>query len=470
MAGRRHTTLRSRLLIGLLLVAVIVTVVFDLATVTAVRYFLLERTDKTLSHVVDTNQGRAADLVADAERRLRLGEPPQPSPGDLYLAVVTPDRGTIVVAAGTDRQPTLPADLSDLTRSGRVRTVPATDGTASFRLRAIETPAGILVAAESLDLFSTALDHLGGFLAIGTIVALAVLAAGGLLVVRRGLRPLESMAAQADRITAGDLSHRVTPHTSDTEVGRLGLALNRMLARIETSVAEQRAGQERMRRFFTDASHELRTPLTSLRANAELYQQGALAGREQVDEAMRRIRVSAERMSTLVDDMLRLARMDQQPERRATEVDISALLAECVAEARAIDDCRTWTTEIQPRLVLHADPDLLRRAVDNLLRNVRGHTPAGTDATVTARSHDNGVVIEVSDRGPGLPEEALPRLFDRFYRVYGPHTGPGSGLGLAIVAEVAATHGGAASAHPNTPHGLRIRLDLPWNDQEPVRT
>jgi two-component system OmpR family sensor kinase len=174
---------------------------------------------------------------------------------------------------------------------------------------------------------------------------------------------------------------------------------------------------------------------------------------------MRRIRISAHRMSTLVDGMLQLARLDQQPERRADTVDLTALLTDSVLDARGTDTDRTWTGEIQPGLVVRGDPDLLRRAVDNLLANIRIHTPAGTTGTVTAARRGDRIEIEVRDDGPGVPDSALPRLFDRFYRVE--HTGSGSGLGLAIVAEVTAGHGGRASVTASAPHGLRIHLTLP---------
>ena len=133
---------------------------------------------------------------------------------------------------------------------------------------------------------------------------------------RRGLRPVETMAGKADKITAGDLTERVSPQDARTEVGRLGARSTGCSARIEDFIAEREASQQATNRFFADASHELRTPLASLRANAELYQQGALPERAQVDEAMRRITAEAQRMSGLVDDMLRLARLDQHPERQ----------------------------------------------------------------------------------------------------------------------------------------------------------
>ncbi|MPZ85912.1 MAG: ATP-binding cassette domain-containing protein [Actinophytocola sp.] len=462
MRPRRPATLRTRLLLGLLLVAVAVIVAFDVATVAALRESQTRRIDGILDQVAATHEGRATELVHAADGRQPPPMLPGVAPNDYYLVVATSDRGTVRIGAPPEVSPRLPADLGELARSGDIRTVPGTDGAAAFRLRAVATEAGTLVIAVNLRSVTDAIHKLQAILAVATIMAMAVLAAGGLAVVRRGLRPLEAMASQADRITAGDLTRPVAPQTPDTEVGRLGRALNRMLTRIHASVREQQVGQERMRRFFADASHELRTPLTSLRANAELYEQGALASRPQVDEAMRRIRVSAQRMSTLVDDMLRLARLDQEPRARTDTVDLSALLADSLRDGCTTDPDRSWAGEIQPGLTVHGDQDLLRRAVDNLLANIRTHTPTGTTGTLTARRDGaDEVVIEVGDDGPGVPGHELPRLFDRFHRVDGHHTGTGSGLGLAIVAEVAAGHGGGATAVAATPRGLRIRLTLP---------
>jgi two-component system, OmpR family, sensor kinase len=465
MMLRRPATLRARLLTGLLVVATAVILVFDVATITALRDWQTRRIDGNLNKVVQTHRGRAAEL-------LTAGAPPQLTahltPNDYYMAIATAgpadDQG-IVPMVTSDTTPALPADLADLARSGQIRTVPGTDGSSHFRLRAAETGAGVLVVAANLRSVTDAIRSLQVILATGTIIAIAVLALGGAIVVRRGLRPLETMATQADRITAGDLTRPVAPHTPDTEVGRLGHALNRMLARIQSSVQQQQAAQERMRRFFADASHELRTPLTALRANAELHEQGALTTRAQVDEAMRRIRLSAQRMSTLVDDMLRLARLDQHPPQLWTTIDLSALLTESLRDARAADSDRTWVGQIQPALQLQGDPELIRRAIDNLLANIRTHTPPGTTATVIAHQHDDHILIDVHDNGPGVPDHAQPRLFDRFYRVNEHHTGSGSGLGLAIVAEIATSHGGNAAATTSTPHGLRIHLTLPIHPQ-----
>jgi two-component system OmpR family sensor kinase len=277
---------------------------------------------------------------------------------------------------------------------------------------------------------------------------------------RRGLRPIEHMAAQADRITAGDLTLRglrVDQAGPPNEVGRLGLALNGMLTRIDSS-------QEQMRRFFADASHELRTPLASLRANAELYQQGALPERAQVAEAMRRIALEAQRMSQLVDDMLRLARLDQHPARQHEPVDLAELIDGALGRARIADPRRIWRADLVVDLATTGDEELLRRAVDNLLANVTAHTPAGTTAVISGDVDAEHITIRVRDDGPGAPDDQLPRVFDRFYRAGAPAGRPGSGLGLAIVAEVAAAHGGTAEAKRNDPRGFLVTVTLPVHD------
>jgi signal transduction histidine kinase len=307
--------------------------------------------------------------------------------------------------------------------------------------------------------------RLGVILVIGSVAVGVLVFLGVTVVVRRGLLPIEAMAARADRITAGDLTERVSPENPATEVGRLGAALNGMLARIETFVEEREASAELTRRFFADASHELRTPLASLRANAELYQQGALPERHQVDEAMRRIALEAQRMSGLVDDMLRLARLDQHPDGQFEPVDLTAVVTGCCERAQIADPARTWHADIASGLVLTGDAELLGRAVDNLLANVRAHTPAGTTAAIVAATRGGAVIVEVSDNGPGVQVGQLCRVFDRFYRGGAPSERPGSGLGLAIVAAIVAAHGGTAEACLNHPHGLRMTMTLPASSQ-----
>ena len=198
-----------------------------------------------------------------------------------------------------------------------------------------------------------------------------------------------------------------------------------------------------MRHFFGDASHELRTPLASLRANAQLYQQGALQNADEVEEVMDRIVLETRRMGRLVDDMLRLARLGEQPCQSTEPVDLTAVVTGCAERARIADPGRSWQAQIADGLTtVTGDEELLRRAVDNLLMNVLVHTPADTACAVSASAADGCVTIEVSDDGLGVPADHLPHIFDRFYRAGARPSRPGSGLGLAIAAEIISAHGG----------------------------
>jgi two-component system, OmpR family, sensor kinase len=461
MPRRRRLQLRTRVLAGVLAVTVVVFVAFDAVAVAELRRYLVNRVDNTLQTVLALSSPHLDRLFYEAG----TGRPTPVLQAGLgtynYLAFV-PDRGsTVVFDAEPGVAPEFPADLTRLAASHQARTVAARSGSGQLRLRAQSVTGGTLVATASLHDVNRTVRQLLIIAIIGTVVALAVIALGVILVVRRGLRPLESMASQADRINAGDLTHRVGDDDPGSEVGRLATALNGMLGRIEASVQEREADQDLMRRFFADASHELRTPLASLRANAELYQQGVLSQREQVDEAMRRIELEAQRMSRLVDDMLRLARLDQHPTQQHDAVDLSAVLEGCVERARLDAVGHRWRSEVAPGVVVDGDEELLRRAVDNLVANVHAHTPPGTTATLSASRQGPSVVVDVTDDGPGVPEDRLPRIFDRFYRADTQSFRSGSGLGLAIVREIAAAHEGNATAALEYPHGLRVTLHLP---------
>ena len=487
----RRPQLRTQVLAGVLLVTLAALAVFNVAAVSELRRYLLNRTDSNLQTVLRLARpvpaavpmrhvpfrpagGRLVPGGKFVVNQVKVSGPHlklRPAFLDQYfLAYITKNSAPRVFIEGN--KSLVPRRLHEVRAIAswrKARTAISGNGNAQLRLQALPVAGGVIVASTSLGDVNKTVGQLRLILIIGSVGAGLLVAFGVVLVLRRGLRPIEVMAGEADRISAGDLAERVSRHDARTEVGRLGTALNGMLTRIETSVAERAASEELTRRFFADASHELRTPLASLRANAELYQQGALTSRPQVDEAMRRIALEAQRMGKLVDDMLRLARLDQRPEPDHEFVDVSTLVSACTDAARVTGPEQTWHTAIAPGLATTGDQELLRRAIDNLLANVRTHTPAGTVATVTAARSNGSVVIDVSDDGPGVAADRLPRLFDRFYRGRGAERPcPGSGLGLAIVTAVAATHNGMTDASLNKPHGLRVTMTLPATEPLPA--
>ena len=276
-----------------------------------------------------------------------------------------------------------------------------------------------------------------------------------LWIVRIGLRPLREIEETAAAITAGDLSHRVDVADERTEVGRVGSAINAMLTRIETS-------DQRLRRFVADASHELRTPLAAVRAYAELFSRGAQSRPEDLARSMSGITREAERMSVLVEDLLLLARLDEGRPLEQERVQLDELVGEAVETARMVDPERPLELRVEPVAVL-GDRDRLRQIVDNLLANVRSHTPPRSPAHVTVGQENGRAVIEVGDSGPGLSQDELDRIFERFYRAdtSRARASGGVGLGLSIVNAVARAHGGSVSARSNAGGGATFRIELP---------
>jgi signal transduction histidine kinase len=299
-------------------------------------------------------------------------------------------------------------------------------------------------------------------LAWATAAVLATTALVAWWVLRQGVRPLAALAATADAVARGELSQRVADTDTRTEAGRLGRAFNGMLARIEEAFAQRAATEARLRRFAADASHELRTPLTSIRGYADLYRQGALADDVALDGAMGRIEAEAARMGGLVDDLLLLARLDQDRPLERTPLRLDELVADAVRDARAVEPDRPITLSADPATVV-GDEARLRQVIGNLLANARVHTPAGTPVEVAVGAQDGWAVVEVADEGPGLDPEQAGRVFERFYRADPARTraSGGTGLGLAIVASVARAHGGAAEVDSAPGKGARFRLRLP---------
>jgi two-component system OmpR family sensor kinase len=296
--------------------------------------------------------------------------------------------------------------------------------------------------------------------AAGVLVAVG---GAGWWLVRRGLRPLDRMADTADEIAAGDLSQRVDGADERTEVGRLGLALNTMLGRIQTAFDRQRASEDRLRRFVADASHELRTPITSIRGYAELFRRGASVRPDDLERAMRRIEDEGARMGVLVDDLLLLARLDQGRPLERAPVDLAAIVTDAVHDARAAAPDREISLSADGPVEVAGDELRLRQVVANLLDNARAHTPAGTPVSVRLSRDGESATLQVSDRGPGLSPAEAERIFERFYRGDSSRSrsSGGAGLGLSIASAIVEAHGGRITTVSTPGEGATFVVTLP---------
>ena len=333
-----------------------------------------------------------------------------------------------------------------------------------LRQQAIEgSPPGAIAIMYPLDEVSATLSRLLRIELILSALALGLAALFGWLLVRRELRPLRAIATTAGAIAEGDLSQRIADTNPRTEVGQLGTALNEMLQQIEGAFTARTASETRLRRFVADASHELRTPLTSIRGYAELFRRGAAQRPEDLAKSMSRIESEATRMSRLVDDLLLLARLDERPPLELERVDLGALAEEAVAAARVVEPDRPIGFEPLSGVVIEADPLRLRQVIDNLLANVRVHTPPATACTVSIERDGDDAVLTVRDAGPGLDPELASKVFERFVRADGSRSrdAGGSGLGLSIAHAIVGAHGGSIAVESALGEGTSFVLRLP---------
>jgi two-component system OmpR family sensor kinase len=364
------------------------------------------------------------------------------------------------------RVPTIPSpEVDELVAHQQIITTPAVDGSFDYRMLIARNPRDgtYQVTAASLESVDSAIAHLIRELLIVGAIALAVATLGCWWLIRRGLRPVDRMIDTAAAIAAGDLSRRVPLFDPRSEMGRLGGALNEMLGQIEDSVRVRAASEERLRRFIADAAHELRTPLTSLRGYAELYRQGAISDEAGVANAMGRIESEGGRMARLVDDMLLLARLDQQRGLETKPVDLVAVVREAVDDFRVVAPDRPITTDLADGAVVRGDRLRLRQVVDNFLVNTRIHTPPGTPVHVAVARKGKEVELSVADQGPGIPAEDQARVFERFWRADPARVRSrgGTGLGLAIVASLVQAHGGTVSLTSQPAQGATFTVRLP---------
>ncbi|HEY3751249.1 MAG TPA: HAMP domain-containing sensor histidine kinase [Pseudonocardiaceae bacterium] len=480
----RRLPLRVQLVVTLLLLLAAVLIGSYFVASTSMQGYLLNQLDVRLGRttvqvvrVLSTGQ-----LPGGGDR---FGGRPPISDGDQISVELN---GQTVwrspTATGNTSAPQLPASPE----IGTAFTVPSQGGGTNWRVLATAVPTTTVAGANSTATVVVATDQSEVDTAIGdlstmylriSVGALVLLGALGYALVRSSLRPLEEVEQTAEGIAAGDLSRRVPVRRPRSEVGRLAGAFNTMVERIESafraserSEASARSSEERMRRFVADASHELRTPLTSIRGYAELYRQGAATSPEDVAGVLRRIEEQAARMGLLVDDLLLLARLDQQRPLEHMRVDLAVLTVDAVHDVHAVAPDRAVglrlppaddSTEEPAEVPVLGDEARLRQVLGNLVNNAILHTPSGTPVEVRVRAEGRDAVLEVADKGPGLPPDQAERVFERFYRA-DPARGRisgGTGLGLAIVAAIVAAHGGRVEVATTVGVGTTFRVLLP---------
>ncbi len=448
-------TLRLRLLLVLVGIVAAGLLVADVATYASLRSYLFSQVDRQLVDDIDPVTASAVCQAEGFSVPFCRHIPGVVLPPGLWVQIRDPSGNVIVSTTGYPlAPPSLPNRLPGSGSSAATVSLFDTGGTGgsevSYRVLAKSTVVeGTSVTAVVAIPLNDVHHTLGRLLLIEALVSGAVLIGMGALawwVVRRGLRPLEEMAATAGAIAAGDLSQRVEATDERTEVGQLGQALNTMLTGIEGAFAARAASEERLRLFLADASHELRTPLTSIRGYAELFDRGARDRPEDLATSMRHIREEANRMSVLVDDLLLLARLDRQRPLELEPLDLGEVVVAAVDAARVSAPDRTIAYEPAGPAPVVGDALRLRQVADNLIANAVQHTPAGTPVEVRLGLEPGAVRLEVRDHGPGVPPEEQAKIFEPFHRADPTRaraTG-GVGLGLTIVSAIAHAHGGGA--------------------------
>jgi two-component system, OmpR family, sensor kinase len=468
-------TLRTRLLAALLALLAAVCVVVGVVSVLALNSFLTDRLDGQLV-TASARLGGGPGAGDDHPPPQRRTPPPGLADGTLNARI---SGGTLdpagVISGSTYTQLTGAQQhvLRALPVDGRAYTRDLGGDLGDYRLRAVLAPDGdVSVAGLPLSGVHETVTRL-------TVIITAVAAGGlllagiaGALIVRLTLRPLRRVAATATRVSelplhrgTVELSERVPDADTDprTEVGQVGAALNRMLGHVSAALTARQESETRVRQFVADASHELRTPLASIRGYAELSRRGHEPVPADVAYALGRVESESTRMTGLVEDLLLLARLDNGRAVAREPVDLTRLVVDAVSDARAAGSDHTWVLEIPAAPVeVVGDADRLHQVVVNLLGNARAHTPAGSSVTIGLSTEDGSVLLRVSDDGPGIPPELLPRVFERFARGDGSRSraAGSTGLGLAIVSAVADAHDGTVAVH-SSPAGTTFTVRLP---------
>ena len=476
--GLSRWSLRNRLILATLALATVAITASDLAATNSLRSFLISQADSQLAEVVETTLLRLdragieseIENEEDYKNNFRPLRPLGAVPTTTAVTLLDSEGNMLGQIGGQFATSSNLAEFKNLTPQkvvsyqGKPFTIRGIDDQADIRAIARLLPSGVGTVVISVALDSVE-QTLQGLIGIFILISFMVLVAIGFVtrsLIKLSLKPLNRIEETAAAIAGGDLSARLPDVNPRTEVGRLTSSLNTMLSRIEDSFEARTESENKLRRFVADASHELRTPLTAIRGFAELHRQGAVVGEEKTRELVSRIEKESIRMSTLVEDLLLLARLDQSRELTLDPVDINYLVNEAIASARAAGPEHeiTVTSNANEVFVL-GDSMRIHQAIANLLANARTHTPAGSEIKVEIFQDESSTRISVSDNGPGLSLEDQSRIFERFFRADPARvraSGEGSGLGLAIVDAIMKAHGGSVTVDSTLGVGSTFKI------------
>ena len=483
-----RVSLRARLVITLVLLAAAGLVTSGFVVNHQLESYLIQRVDRQLvggsGAVLNRLQGTTGTVNSDRGPGPAGG--PSPFPSGTYGAIYT-TTGKLITQTQFDFSsttrlrddddkpsakltPDIPSSLvTEAAQHGPTfTTVPSGSDDLSYRVMLAPNNNHVLAIGIPLtDIDATLTQLLWLELGVG-LGALIVLGGLAYLIVRTELRPLERMSATASEIAASDLTEvdlrqRVDAHSGGTEVSQLGTALNTMLAEIESSIAAREAAAVRLRQFIADASHELRTPLTSIRGYAEMFERGAVDEPADLATAMRRIEQESARMSALVEDLLLLARLDQQRVLQSEPVDVSPMLRDAALDAQAVFPDHLVTVSADTPVVVLGDDPALRQVIVNLVRNACTHTPPGTAVEISASADGTSGIVTVTDHGPGIPLAFRDEVFERFTRADSSRVlnSGGTGLGLSIVAAIVNGLSGSVTLSETAGGGATMTVRIP---------
>lgn len=496
--GRSRLTLRARLTIGVLVLLVAVFAAMGIAMARSTESALIAQTDQQIKKQAERvnkppekapEEGDSATPASAQPKDNNGGNGgggnfagggggggnPEGYPGgqQTLATFIIDSQGNILYSSPSgysddpDSPPAIPAPgTAEFDQcQEHITTVSSESGSIQYRL--LISPTGnegtySVVAAPLDNVHETVSSLVKRFIGVG-LAGLAIAALAVWWVIRKEFQPVDTMVDTAAAIAGGDLSRRVPEGDARTELGRLGEALNDMLSQIEQGLNERDRNEQRLRRFVADAAHELRTPLTSVRGYSELYRQGAYPDEAAVDHAMARIESEGSRMARLVDDLLLLARMDQQRPLEQRPMDLVSLANEAATDYETVTTDHPLNWEPEGEVIVRGDPIRLRQVIDNLLGNARSHTPAGTHVEMSVNRVGNNAQIVIADDGPGIAPADRERVFERFWRADSSRTRNtgGSGLGLAIVQSLVQAHGGSVSLDSEPGRGSRFTIQLP---------